>query len=72
MHTHTSTRKKAESIKSTVDRLSGSSCEIIRDGALWRVSDSSVASTVFARVRDLIEAGHSPASIALEDVITIG
>jgi len=70
MYTHTSTKSNATKIKSVIDRVVlDANCEIIRDCSSYRIADNRVSSAVFARVRDLIEAGNPAAKIALSDII---
>lgn len=68
MHTHTHTKANASKIKSVLDRIANASCNITKDGKAYRVSCNTISGNVFAIVRDMIEAGHNPSSITVQDI----
>lgn len=69
MYTHTKSQSNATKIKTVIDRIADADCAIIRDCGCYRIADNKVSASVIARVRDLIEAGHKPSEITIDDVV---
>lgn len=68
MHTHVKTKANASKIKSVIDRIANASCDITKDGKAYRVSCDTISGNVFTLVRDMIEAGHKPSTITVQDI----